>query len=91
MNKTKDDVTYKKGMTLYSIVPNPSGRFVSEHLKTYPNGEGRWQTDGSPGGAGVIAFCYSTERGAVEEIIEGLDAQIAELNTRRARMQAKLK
>jgi hypothetical protein len=89
--KTKDDVTYKRGMTLYSIVPNVGGRFVSEHLKTYPHGDGRWQTDGSPGGAGVIAWCFSTERAAIEEIIEGLDAQIAELTTRRARMQAKLK
>lgn len=86
---TKDGVKYKKGMTLYSVVPNLGGPFVSEHLKTYPNGEGRWQTDGSPGCAGYIGDCYSTERAAIASILDDLDAAIKRLTELKKKWQSK--
>lgn len=91
MSKTKDGVKYNRGMTLFSVTPNLGGPFVSEHAKTYQNGEGRWQTDGSPGCHGVIADCYSTERAAIKSIIWSYDTMIHSLTEQRKTWQGKLK
>ena len=82
MNRTKDGIPYKKGMTLYSISAHGNCG-ISTHSDTYLNGKDRWQTSGSPGCAGVISQCYASDEAAIAEIVAQLDLQIRRLRDER--------